>query len=459
MQVNGGLFGPALTPRTAARAAVGAGLLWLSVGWQPAAHAATLEEAAAAALDTHPRVSAAAARSSAAKHELRQARGGYFPSIDATGAVGREESNIKSLRATGLDNRYLTRREFGLKLKQLVFDGFGTQSSVERFGALSSAAENDLGDTREEIAFQAVEAYVEVLRLRRLTELAQENVEAHEEAVRKVREKVSLTGNADLHQAEARLSLAISTHAARAGRLREAASRYRRVVGELPGDLVLPNRSPSRAVVEGRLDASQLARSIDEAVREAMDHHPAIKSAQFSVEAASAAAKGARAGYFPKVDLEVSMNRDANLSGIEGVRNSNAVMLVSSWNLFRGGSDQAGAKARADEREAAKQLLADVRREVEEQVAIAVQAKATSTGRLVPLEAHVEAAQKTLTAYEAQQTLGRRSLLDTLNAANELFTARSNLASGLHADLLNEYFVAAAKGRLLDRLGLDTAGQ
>ena len=98
--------------------------------------------------------------------------------------------------------------------------------------------------------------------------------------------------------------------------------------------------------------------------------------------------------------------------------------------------------ALAQRREAAKESIADVRRSIEEQVAIALQAKATSTARLVPLRAHVAASEMTVAAYRAQLTIGRRSLLDLLNAVNELFTARSNLVSGEHADLLNQYYVS-----------------
>lgn len=416
--------------------------------------ATTIQEAADTALNTHPQVGAAQAQRQSAKNELRQARGGYFPSVDVNAGVGREESNIKSLRSGGLDNRYLTRREFGIKLKQLVFDGFETQSSVERFGALAEAAESDLGDTREEIAFQAVGAFIEMLRHRQLTELAQQNVKDHEVAVEKVRQKVSLTGNADLHQAQARLSLARSTLASREGRLREAASRYRRVVGTLPGDLVMPERLDSQAVSNGELEPQRLSRLMEETIKDALENHPALKSAQFGVNAASANASGAKAAFFPTVNVELSADRDANLSGVKGVRNNNALMLVGSWNLFRGGSDRARERALAAQREAAKQNLADVRRGIEEQVAIAVQAKATSTARLTPLRAHVDAAERTLEAYQGQLTLGRRSLLDTLNAANELFSARSNLASGLHADLLNQYFVETSKGRLQQHLNV-----
>ena len=53
--------------------------------------------------------------------------------------------------------------------------------------------------------------------------------------------------------------------------------------------------------------------------------------------------------------------------------------------------------------------------------------------------------------------LGRRTLLDALNAENELFSARSNLTSGLYEDLLNQYLVEASKGVLIGYFGIDVS--
>ena len=94
------------------------------------------------------------------------------------------------------------------------------------------------------------------------------------------------------------------------------------------------------------------------------------------------------------------------------------------------------------------------RRIIEENVAIAVQAKATTEARLAYLADYVASTAATLEAYQAQLDLGRRTLLDTLNAQNELFNARSSLSSTEYDDLANYYFIEASKGSLVRALGL-----
>ena len=148
------------------------------------------------------------------------------------------------------------------------------------------------------------------------------------------------------------------------------------------------------------------------------------------------------------------MRRDNNIAGVAGNRNADAVMVVARWNLFRGGADRAGELAAAERKTLADEQLDETHRLIAENVAIAYQARATSESRLAYLRQHVTSSEGTLKAYRAQFELNRRTLLDLLNAENELFNARSSLVSGTYDDLVNEYFVDASKGRLAGRFGV-----
>lgn len=430
--------------------------LGLALGPLTPAGAVSLRDAVSAALSSDPRVSSADAEQRAARLEVRQARGGFFPRVDVSGVAGRERSNIKSLRQSGADDRYLWRREFGVKISQMLYDGLFTASEVERRNALLEAAGGSADGTREQIAFAAVESYLDVLRNRRLVQLAMENVDAHDETLVKVERRLreGVGPRADLSQAQARLALARSVLTAREGGLREAVTRYRRVVGAYPEALEdLAVESPG-LLSDGRIDAALLREAIRDGQEQARDSNPALRTAEADVQAADAEKRGSRSAYLPRLDLEVNVNRDGNLSGVSGTRNTDNVLLVGSWNLFRGGSDSAREQALAERHSAAVSAAADTRRAVDERVAIAVQAKATSEERLQYLRQHVDSSEETLRSYEAQLNLGRRTLLDTLNAVNELFTARSNLVSGEYEDILNRYFVEASKGVLASSLDL-----
>ena len=420
--------------------------------------AATLEDAVRQALTTNPQLTGAAAAVRAAGHDVREARAGYLPSVDVDARFGEEHSNIKQLNRRNNDDD-LWRRESGLTVTQLVWDGMATASEVQRRVALLNSAEHSLQDTQNALAFKAVEAYVDVLRNRDLVDLAHANVKSHDEVLRSVDAKSgSGVGNkADVAQARARLALAMSTLAARQGGLHEAEARYVRTIGDAPGELAKPNAVASGLVKNGMVDANDLATATDSAQEEAITQHPAVMRSKADIEAALAIIRAAHAGYQPRLDLQGSLRRDNDVGGITGNRSTSSLMLVARWNLYRGGADRARSLSAAERKTEADNKLDDTFRSIAENVAIAMESRATSESRLIHLQQYVDASQGTLEAYRAQFEISRRTLLDLLNAEDELFNARSNLASGTYDDLTNVYFVDASKGILAGKFGVSGA--
>lgn len=449
---------PCLTvmPRAALRR-LALSLVFILASAAQAVLADTVADVVAKALAFHPQVARADALARAAGHDVDNARAGYLPSVDLNGGIGLQNSSIKQLNPN--DNSTLTRREAGLSVRQLVFDGFLTQGEVARRRALLQAAEFGASDTRQSVAFDAVKAYLDVLVRRELLDLAQQNLSAHLVTRDRVADKVKsgVGQRADLQQAEGRVALARSTVVQRQGSLLEAETAYARLIGEAPGELAKPVRQATGMARDGEVQQASLQSAIDTSLAEAYEQHPALRQANFELEASAAAVKVAKAAYWPRVDVAGNLSRDANLAGVEGVRNTNSVMLQGQWNLFRGGADKAAQQASVERRFAAEDTVKDTRLAIQENVTIALKARATSEGRIKFLEDHVAASVATLDAYQAQFELSRRTLLDMLNAQNELFTAHSNLSAGLYEDLYNQFFVEAAKGTLTTVLGVGTA--
>ncbi len=433
-------------------------LLLISVcfGYSAVSSAETLIDAVNNAVATNPQVLGAMANTRAAKFNIKQAKAGYLPTVDIRAGRGTEHTNIKQLKRAGTALGTLGKREVALSLSQMLFDGFGTKSEVERRIELLNASENSTSDTREAIAFRAVEAYLDVLRNQHLVDLAVENVKAHEETLSDVKIKVrsGVGTSADQLQAEGRIALSRSILAARQGQLKESESNYQRVVGSMPSDLLVPAPRSLNLVEHGEIAQQKLNQAIDDAYQTASNEHPALKSANAFYSAADAAIDAAKAANFPRLDLEMNVTRDDNVSGVDGIRNTESLMLVARWNLFRGGADQAQIDALSEQHYASLQDVADTKRAIKENVEISLKAKATSELRLTYLAQHVSASAGTLESYKSQFGLGKRTLLDMLNAENELFTARSNEVVGKFDDILNQYFVEASKGILIKSLGV-----
>ena len=97
-----------------------------------AATAESLHEVVAETVRSNPNVLIARNQRNAVEQEMEQARAGFFPSADITVGEGWESSNNPTTRATGHGRRSLNRTEMEITARQLLFDGFGTESEFDR---------------------------------------------------------------------------------------------------------------------------------------------------------------------------------------------------------------------------------------------------------------------------------------------------------------------------------------
>jgi len=414
--------------------------------------AGTLEETIEAALDSNPDVGVVQANRNAIDQELRQARALYLPSLDLRAAAGPEYSNSvttrnRTTRAPGSDaSTTLMRWESQLTLTQMLFDGFATQSEVDRqLGRVSSAAYR-VAETAEFIALDAVEVHLNVLRNQVLVELARENLEQHRTLLGRVSELEREGGGsiADVYQAEARVAAAQSALATAIGNLEDAKALYLSVVG-----------SPADTLVEAVAPLYALPESPEAAAGQASVDSPTVMIANADIEVAKAELQGSRAGYYPSVDLEIGTSANDNIDGLKGSSVDAQALLVLRYNLFRGGGDIAREREAFQRINEAEEARRQAQRSSEEQARVSYNALVTTQARLEALRARVEAQRDTRDTYAQQFDLGQRSLLDLLDAENELFSARSDLTTAEYTRVFAVYRVLAVIGGLLTTLDID----
>ena len=429
--------------------AVGWVMLAALLAQSDGALATTIQDSIQAALDTNPEVGVVAADREAIEQELRQARAEYLPSIDLRGAAVPEYTDSPATRRQRDGNdgsETLLRLESQLTLTQMLFDGFATQSEVKRQIARMDSASYRVEEAAEFIALDAVEAHLDVLRNQALVELARENVEQHQRILGQVGqlERRGAGSIGDVRQAESRQAEAQNALAVALGNLRDAEAFYRAVVGIAPVDLE-EEPVPVVAVPESPEAAAALA-SVSS---------PTVQIANADVGVAEAELRGARAGYYPNLDLELGAAAGDNLDGIEGRDVSAQALVVLRYNLFRGGADIAREREAFLRIKEARQSLRVAQRDAEQEARVAYNALLTAQARLEALRGGVEAQRATRDIYAQQFDLGQRGLLDLLDAENELFIDRTNLVTATFTETFAVYRVLAVVGMLLDTLDIE----
>jgi len=407
------------------------------------AAAETLKEVVTFAVETHPQVLGAARKKDAADSAIDAARGGYFPKIDYLYGAGREHSKNVTTLATTPDWVKLNRKQEGMILNQMLFDGMGVSGEVDRRKAISDSSAHRVYSAAEDTALQTIDAYLDVLKNVELVGYARENLAAHNRTFDqvKLRSDKGVGRRADLEQIDARLALAISNQAAAESTLRDAEIAYLKVVGKMPISLTRPEAPP-------------VPPSVDEAVRIAVMNHPILRSALSDVDAAQAQREIARSFYFPRIELEASYSDNKNIDGIVGPNRDRLVMLWLKWNVFRGGFDYHRDHETAKQISEAQEIARNTNRQVEAAVRLAYNAYATARDRMPSLDRYVKASDSTRDAYSKQFAIGQRTLLDLLDSENEFFTSRSTYVTALFIEISARFRVLNAMGNLMTAMDI-----
>lgn len=381
----------------------------------------------------------------ARREEVRQAQGGYYPSVDLNAGIGYEYTDSPTTRGADDDTEELTRKEFGLNVRQMLFDGWGTRSEVDRQKARTDSAAARLLAVGESTAMQAVQAYIDLQRQSELRDISAESLGVHkriEDQIR-LRSDAGVGRRADFEQVTARVALAEANLVAADVNLLDAKTTYQRVVGNVPGSEL--------AAVELATDA--LPVSLESALDQAKANNPVLHVAAADIEAARAQHEAARQFDYPRFDLELGSNLNDDLDGTEGYANDVSAMIRMRYNLYRGGADAARKRVTAHNVNEAHDVRDRSMRQLEESVRLAWAAFAATSAQLPLLERQVTAAAATRDAYAKQFNIGQRTLLDLLNSENEVLQAQQSVVNARADRDLAHYRMLEAMGALIDRLG------
>ncbi|WP_435217557.1 TolC family outer membrane protein [Luminiphilus sp. nBUS_07] len=392
--------------------------------------------AVSAALVTNPTVVSAYYDFEAAREGQRSAEGGFYPSVDLDADYAWEE------RETPLnDFGDYERDSVRFSVTQLLFDGFQTRDRARSLGYEKLARYYDVHGAAQSIALDASVAYSNTVLYQKLVGFAADNFAYHKDIYSKIQQRAAAGRDegVNLDQAKSRLALAESNLLTERTNLYDTTSEFQRIVGALPGDNLPMPTLPSDAMPSLRNDA----------LKAAYNSSPEINRTIEEVRAAREALNATNGPMYPRLDLRYRNEQESNIDGFRGDYDLQAVELVFTYNLFRGGSDSARRREFSNRFYSAvedrKQACLSVRREV----TIAFNNVRALREQVRYLSIQSDAQDKTRLAYGDQFDLNQRSLLDLLDSQNEYFDTQRALASA-------EISLLQAQARVLAEIGVLT---
>lgn len=406
----------------------------------------TLQDAVNVGVNTNPEYGVVAANRRATAEELEQGRALFYPSVDLNADTGYEWTDDQSNRNVGSDDEEFWRYETGLTITQHILDGGNNRYEVKRQQARTQSAAHRVKETAELVGLAIVESYLEVLRQRQLVMIARQNVAEHVQIQNLITDGVAAgrSTQADLEQIKARIASARATEADNVQALIEAEAQFRREVGDAPGQLQMPPTP-----------YNLLSQDVDAEVLSALTGSPTLDVFKSDIEVAYAEAEQTKSTYYPEIDLVLNARQGEDINGVEGVDKSMSTLLQANWNLYRGGGDVARAREFVHRHQQAKEARADASRQVETDVRQTWAQMIAAGERARQFASQADANTEVVRAYKDQFTLDRRTLLDVLDAQNELFVSRSNTVNAEFVEMLSVYRILALRGELVPSLSVD----
>lgn len=405
----------------------------------------SLQDALKRGIVTNPEFGVVANNRQATEEELRQARGLYLPSIDlaANGGYGYRDNAV--LEATGQDDEG-TLYGYSATLTQMLFDGFSAKNEVERQEYRVQSAANRVHETSELVGLDIVEAYLEVLRQRDLLMIARDNVEEHIVMQNEIFDtaQAGRSTDADVAQADARLSAAKANVSSVKEALRNAEANYIREIGETPDVLIMP-----------ALPVEAVSNNLDEAVKVALTNSPTLDIFESDMNVAWQEYEATASNMMPTVDFQLQGSQNDDFSGTVGRDKVATAQLVANWNIYRGGIDTALRRELVYRHAQTKESRADAARTLENDVRLTWAAMVSAGERANEFATQAMANERVVGAYKDQFELDRRTLLDVLDSQNELFVSRSNAVNAEYLEMLAVYRLLALQGRLLPTMDIE----
>jgi len=381
------------------------------------------------------------------KESYPQAAAGWHPRIDADTSV--TSTHIENDPKGGADGAVT--KSGSITLEQPLFRGFRTMAEMESAKNRIASDTAKVRDTEQTVFLQTVEGYMNIIRDRQLLELQRQNVVL----LTKERESVMARFEAgditqtDVKQTEARYSSAQADNAVAESKLQESEAAFEKITGIWPSDVfVMP------------VIGFTFPQTLDDLVTLAAMDNPKLSSSRYAHEAAEEDIDAAKSAFYPQVTAFASHLKEYDPQpGLLDESETSTIGVRARINLYEGGGTMSRireAQSRANLRfvetiAAEKSVRGDIIGSWRRLQAYEAEIKAR--------ELEVAAAQYSAEGVREEARLGDRTVLDTLEADQEVLDAQSALVQARRDRIVTAYRLAAALGMLNPaKLGIeDTA--
>lgn len=393
------------------------------------------------ALVNDAQYAAARAAAEAGREKMPQGLAGLLPTLSATANTAWNENRYHAGDNTGVSKDY-NANAYNVNLTQPLFRWQNyIQYGQSKLQVVQ--AEANFAQASQDLILRVAQAYFDVL-------YAQENltaVRANKQAISlqleqaKKNFEVGTATITDSQEAQSRFDLASAQEIAAESDLNVKRYALRVIVGTDPGEL-------NRLKRETELSPPQPA-SMDAWVDAAEKDSFTVQAQQAAAEVAAKEVERTRAGHYPTLDAYANYGRSAGFSGSNGFEtDARNIGLQVNIPLYQGGSVNSKTREAVANRSAAEAALESARRSAALGARQSYLGVVNGLAQVRALDAALISSTSALESNKLGYEVGVRINIDVLNAENQVYVTRRDLAKARFDTLLAQLKLKAAVGSL-----------
>lgn len=397
--------------------------------------AESLKDALASAYLFNPTLKAKRSELRSTDEEVPIAKSGFRPRI--TGSIERSFEDRSSKPPPTGSTVYP--KSYSIALSQPIFRGFRTINAVRGAEASVEAAREELRGTEQGVLLDAVTAYMDVFRDEAILRLRINNQSVLTEQLRAAEDRfeVGEVTRTDVAQARARRSGAISSVSAARANLQVSRAAYQRIIGNLPTGVSDPG-VPSKFLPRSQQDALLIGEG----------ENPLVLAALFRERAGEHQVKRIKGELLPEVNLEASYTKSFETSETINESDNTIVAGRVTIPIYQAGEVSARIRQAKETQSQLRQLIDEAREQVRSDVISSWGQYEAARAQIASAQAQVDANRIALAGVREEEKVGQRTLLDVLDAEQELLDSEVNLVTARRDYVVAAYALLSSVGRL-----------
>ena len=403
------------------------------------AQAQTVFEALSDAYNTNPTLQAQRAYLRAVDENVAIAKSGFRPTLAIKGSYADTDVSHDNL---GQKNDGKASNASAV-ISQPLFNGLSTLNSVKAADKTVKAEQKNLSNVEQSVFLDASTAYFNVVQNSAIVELQRNNEKLLKRKLDETTERFNVgdVTRTDVSQARARYAEARAATISAEGDLEASKAIYRQVIGSEPKTLSEPKNL-----------SKYIPNNFNDALAYAKEHNYAVLAAKDMLSAKDYTISANTGALLPQVALEGSANSSRNDTEIAASKDHKqdyyAVGVNMTVPLYDAGENRAKIRQSKYQKWQAQEQLLTAERQAVSDITKAWEYMAANHARIKSIKEQIKANKVALDGVQKEEMLGNRTILDVLDAYNELLSSQVNEVKARRDYFVSGMQVLSAMGKL-----------